>query len=493
MSSKVVVVTGAGRGLGAEIARQCAREGARVVLAGRTVQGLESVRDEILADGGQALVQPTDILDSQSVQSLFAATKDESGRSTSWSTMRASLLTSTSSTCRRPSGSGFSTPTSAACSCASREAGRHFREMRSGRVVNVASVFGLLGRPGFSAYCASKGAVVNFTRAVAAEWARFGAQMNAVAPGYFATDINAELRKDDAAMAKVLRRIPPTAWGARRNWPTSSAYLASAGAGLPHGSDHRGRRGRVERLTTLASHARESSSVSRCARPSAVTAACSRTCPSPSWRRRWSRPWSTGPGSLGTDVDDVIFGQGYANGEAAAIGRIAALDAGLDISVPGLQIDRRCGSGLQSVLYACMQVSTGGSDLVLAGGAESMSQAEYYLPDDAVEQRRGARSCVTGSREPRPTPEVRAIPVAGGMIETAENVGREYGISRMEQDEWAVRSHDAGCCRDRGRALRRRDGAGGHPPAKGRSAGRRARRTSPAGHHGGEAGPTQAA
>src|SRR3954447_15531695 len=85
-------------------------------------------------------------------------------------------------------------------------------------------------------------------------------------------------------------------------------------------------------------------------------------------------------GIASTDVDDVIFGQGYANGEAAAIGRIAALDAGLDVSVPGLQIDRRCGSGLQAVLYACMQVETGGSDLVLAGGAESMSQVEYYMP-----------------------------------------------------------------------------------------------------------------
>ncbi len=57
-------------------------------------------------------------------------------------------------------------------------------------------------------------------------------------------------------------------------------------------------------------------------------------------------------GLTGDDIDDVIFGQGYANGEAAAIGRIAALDAGLDVRVPGLQIDRRCGSGLQSVIYA---------------------------------------------------------------------------------------------------------------------------------------------
>jgi acetyl-CoA C-acetyltransferase len=79
-------------------------------------------------------------------------------------------------------------------------------------------------------------------------------------------------------------------------------------------------------------------------------------------------------GISGSDIDDVIFGQGYANGEAAALGRVAALNAGLDIDVPGLQVDRRCGSGLQTVLYACMQVETGGSDLVLAGGAESMSQ-----------------------------------------------------------------------------------------------------------------------
>jgi len=86
-------------------------------------------------------------------------------------------------------------------------------------------------------------------------------------------------------------------------------------------------------------------------------------------------------GLRSADVGDVIFGQGYASGEAAAIGRIAALNAGLDVTVPGIQIDRRCGSGLQSVLYAAMQVATGGSDLVIAGGAESMSQAEYYMPN----------------------------------------------------------------------------------------------------------------
>ncbi|MET0198065.1 MAG: beta-ketoacyl synthase N-terminal-like domain-containing protein, partial [Rhodococcus fascians] len=86
----------------------------------------------------------------------------------------------------------------------------------------------------------------------------------------------------------------------------------------------------------------------------------------------------TRTGISGSDVDDVILGQASPNGDAPAIGRVAALDAGLGIEVPGQQIDRRCGSGLQAVLQACMQVQSGGSDLVLAGGVESMSQAEFY-------------------------------------------------------------------------------------------------------------------
>src|SRR5450755_4816440 len=77
-------------------------------------------------------------------------------------------------------------------------------------------------------------------------------------------------------------------------------------------------------------------------------------------------------------IDDVLLGQCYPNGEAPAIGRVAALDAGLPIEVPGLQLDRRCGSGLQAIMLGCMEIQTGVADLVLAGGAESMSQAEFY-------------------------------------------------------------------------------------------------------------------
>jgi acetyl-CoA C-acetyltransferase len=156
-------------------------------------------------------------------------------------------------------------------------------------------------------------------------------------------------------------------------------------------------------------------------------------------------------------VDDVILGHCYPTMDAPAIGRVAALDAGLPISVTGIQIDRRCGSGLQAVLYAAMQVQSGASDVVLAGGAESMSNASFY----STSMRWGAAS--TKGAGPgvllhdslargRVTAGGLNFPVAGGMIETAENLRRDYAVPREEQDEYAVRSHHrAAAARDAGR------------------------------------------
>ena len=140
-------------------------------------------------------------------------------------------------------------------------------------------------------------------------------------------------------------------------------------------------------------------------------------------------------------VDDVLLGQCYANGEAPALGRVAALDAGLPVEVPGLQLDRRCGSGLQAVLTACMQVQTGAADLVLAGGAESMSQTEFYSTAVRWGVKGGAVAFEDRLARSRVTAGGVNHPVPGGMLETAENLRREYGISREEQDELALRSH----------------------------------------------------
>lgn len=141
-------------------------------------------------------------------------------------------------------------------------------------------------------------------------------------------------------------------------------------------------------------------------------------------------------------VDDVILGQCYPNGEAPAIGRVAALDAGLPVGVPGFQLDRRCGSGLQAVLLAAMQVQTGVSDVVIAGGAESMSQAEFYARGIRWGIRSESVELTDRLSRARVTAGGANYPVPGGMLETAENLRREYGIPRAEQDQLAVLSHE---------------------------------------------------
>lgn len=147
-------------------------------------------------------------------------------------------------------------------------------------------------------------------------------------------------------------------------------------------------------------------------------------------------------GLTGADVDDVVLGQGSPNGEGPAIGRIAALDSPLGIDVPGMQLDRRCGSGLQAIISGALQVASGGMDLVVAGGVESMSQVEFYAsPSPRWGIRGDGISLVDRLGRARTTVGGRSHIIDGGMIETAENLRREYGISRDEQDRLAVQSH----------------------------------------------------
>jgi acetyl-CoA C-acetyltransferase len=140
-------------------------------------------------------------------------------------------------------------------------------------------------------------------------------------------------------------------------------------------------------------------------------------------------------------VQDVILGHCYPSSEAPAIGRVVALDAGLPVTVPGMQVDRRCGSGLQAVIQACLQVSAGDNDLVVAGGAESMSNVAFYSTDMRWGGARGGVRVHDGLARGRSTAGGRHYPVPGGMLETAENLRRQYSISRQEQDELAVASH----------------------------------------------------
>jgi acetyl-CoA C-acetyltransferase len=141
-------------------------------------------------------------------------------------------------------------------------------------------------------------------------------------------------------------------------------------------------------------------------------------------------------------VDDVVFAQGYGNGEAPCIARWSALAAGFPIEVPGYQLDRRCGSGLQAIVNAAMMIQTGVADVVIAGGVESMSNVEYY----SLEMRGGARGGSVTLHDRLARGRVMSQPIErfgeiSGMIETADNLARDYAISREDCDEYAAMSH----------------------------------------------------
>jgi len=141
-------------------------------------------------------------------------------------------------------------------------------------------------------------------------------------------------------------------------------------------------------------------------------------------------------------VDDVVFSQGYGNAEAPAIGHWAWLAAGLPLEVPGYQLDRRCGSGLQAVVNAAMMIESGHADVVVAGGCESMSNVEHYT----TALRGGVKAgnvelwdrLTRGRLLSQPASRFGVI---SGMIETAENLAKDYGITREAADAYAVRSH----------------------------------------------------
>jgi len=141
-------------------------------------------------------------------------------------------------------------------------------------------------------------------------------------------------------------------------------------------------------------------------------------------------------------LEDVVFAQSYPNGETPCTGRWVGLQAGLPVAVPGMQLDRRCGGGLQAIITAAMMIQTGAADVVMAGGVESMSNVEYYTTGMRWGARAGSATLhdrIDRGRA-RSQPEHRFGAISG-MIETAENLATEYAIPREQSDAFAARSH----------------------------------------------------
>jgi 2-deoxy-D-gluconate 3-dehydrogenase len=224
LAGKVAIVTGASRGLGRAMAQALIEQGVRVLVAARTAEDLESLR---ASAPDQVKVRPCDMLDTGAVSRLPAEAVAAFGR----------LDIVINNAGIAPAGAFLEQPDSVwndviainvtAPASLTRAAGRILIPQGSGKVINIASTSGILGKPQLVAYSSSKGALLQFTKALAGEWAASGVQVNAVAPGAFATDAQAAVLGSPAILERRLRKIPAKRMGHDREIGPLVCYLAS--------------------------------------------------------------------------------------------------------------------------------------------------------------------------------------------------------------------------------------------------------------------------
>jgi 2-deoxy-D-gluconate 3-dehydrogenase len=227
LDDKMALITGGGRGLGRAIAIAFADAGADVAVASRTREHVESVAQEIRAKGRRGIALQVDIRDSKSVAKMVDAVRKELGRidvlvnsaGEGWS----SRVTETSDEDWERIIATNLNGTFYAC----REVARVMIEQKNGCIINMASISGLRGVVGFGAYGASKGGVIQLTRTLALELARHNIRVNALAPGYFRTDMNSAALDDPNIGPKIVERIPLRRVGNVNEIGPLAVYLAS--------------------------------------------------------------------------------------------------------------------------------------------------------------------------------------------------------------------------------------------------------------------------
>ena len=228
LAGQVAIVTGAGRGLGRAIALALAEAGADVALAARREADLTGVAAEVRSLGRRGLALTTDVTDREQAEALVERTVEELGGLdilvNNAGIVRGSPLLETTDD---DWDAVIDTNLRGTFLC-TRAAGRVLTTKGSGKVINIASNLGVVAVARLTSYCASKGAIIQLTKALALEWAPFGVQVNAIAPGYFETDMNVEIRARADELGRILRRIPAGRMGRPEELGPLAVFLASA-------------------------------------------------------------------------------------------------------------------------------------------------------------------------------------------------------------------------------------------------------------------------
>ena len=235
LAGKTALVTGASRGIGHAIAGALAAAGASVILNGRSEGALDDAAAHLRADGAHVAVSAFDVTDAAAARQAVDAIEASSGPidilvNNAGIQRRAPLETFDDDDWRELMAANLDS-----VYFVSKAVAPHMIARKQGKIINIGSVQCELARPGIAPYTASKGAVRNLTRGMCADWARHGLQINAIAPGYFATPLNQALVEDPVFDDWLRKRTPAGRWGRLEDLHGIAVFLASGASDFVNG------------------------------------------------------------------------------------------------------------------------------------------------------------------------------------------------------------------------------------------------------------------